>query len=60
MNLDRYYQIYNYLESDILPNNLTDNETKRLINQARYFEMKHKLLYKKNRKDSEQPLRVIK
>ena len=30
------------------------------MNQARFFEIRHHLLYKKNRKDSQQPLRVIK
>ena len=30
------------------------------MNQSRFFEIRHHLLYKKNRKDSQQPLRVIK
>ena len=60
MNLDQYINLYNYIELDILPNELTDIEEKQLIRQARHFETKHGLLYKKNRKDPTQPLRVIK
>jgi hypothetical protein len=60
MNLDQYSQLYNYIESDELPDEFTDIQKKQLINQARYFEVRHKLLYKKNRKDSDQPFQVIK
>ena len=60
MNLDRYIQLYNYLESDKIPEEFTDYQKKQLINQARYFEIRHNLLYKRNRKDTEHPFRVIK
>jgi Integrase zinc binding domain len=60
MNLDRYYQLYRYLETDEIPEEFTESQKKQLMNQARYFETKHKLLYKKNKKDPQQPLRVIK
>src|SRR5260364_218760 len=60
MNLDCYIQLYNYLESDEIPEEFTDYQKKQLINQARYFEIRHNLLYKRNRKDTKHPLRVIK
>src|SRR5260364_218377 len=60
MNLDRYIQLYNYLESDKILEEFTDYQKKQLINQARYFEIRHNLLYKRNRKDAEHPFRVIK
>ena len=60
MNLDWYQQLYDYLESEILPDDLTKYQQKQIMNQARFFEIRHHLLYKKNRKDSQQPLRVIK
>ena len=60
MNLDQYINLYNYLESDTLPKEITDIEEKQLIRQARHFETKYGLLYKKNRKDPTYPLRVIK
>jgi hypothetical protein len=60
MNLDRYYTIYKFLDTDKIPEDYTDRQKEQLINQARYFEIRHNLLYKKNRKDSDKPLRVIK
>jgi len=60
MNLNRYNQLYDYLESDKLPEEFTDYKKKQFINQARYFEIRHNLLCKKNQKDPEHPLRVIK
>ena len=60
MNLDQYSQLYYYLETDITPENFTERQRQQLINQARQFETKNNLLYKKNRKDPNKPLRVIK
>src|SRR5205085_12026253 len=60
MNLDRYQQLYDYLESEILPDDLTKYQQKQIMNQSRFFEIRHHLLYKKNRKDSQQLFRVIK
>ena len=59
MNLNRYNQLYDYLESDKLPEDFTDYEKKQLINQARYFEIRYNLLYKKNHKDSEHPFKLL-
>src|SRR5260364_291160 len=39
MNLDHYSQLYNYLESDKIPEEFTDYQQKQLINQERYFEL---------------------
>src|SRR6185437_15894271 len=60
MNLNQYNKLYDYLESDKLPEEFTDYEKKQLINQTRYFEIRYNLLYKKNQKDSEHSLQVIK
>lgn len=60
MNLDRYSQLYRYLETDITPEDFTERQRQQLINQARHFETKNNLLYKKNRKDLNKPLWVIK
>ena len=60
MNLDRYYTIYKFLDTDEIPEDYTDRQKEQLVNQARYFEIRHNLLYKKNRKDSDKLLRVIK
>ena len=60
MNLDRYYTIYKFLDTDEIPEDYTNRQKEQLINQARYFEIRHNLLYKKNRKDPDRPLQVIK
>ena len=60
MNLDHYQNLVNYLESDEIPLELTDHEKRTLIKQSNYYQLKNKLLYKKNRKDPEKPIRVIK
>jgi Integrase zinc binding domain len=60
MNLDRYIDLYNYIETDKVPDDYTEIEKRQLIRQARHFETRHGLLYKKNRKDPNQPIRVIK
>jgi hypothetical protein len=60
MNLDHYNNLVEYLETDELSPDLTEHEQRTLVKQSRYYQLKHKLLYKKNRKDSDKPLRVIK
>ena len=60
MNLDHYNNLVEYLETDELSPDLTEHEQRTLIKQSRYYQLKHKLLYKKNRKDPNKPLRVIK
>ena len=60
MNLDHYNNLVEYLETDELSPDLTEHEQQTLVKQSRYYQLKHKLLYKKNRKDPDKPLRVIK
>lgn len=60
MNLDQYQHLIEYIESDTLSPELTDNEKRILISQSRKYEVKNKLLYKKNRKKPDKPIRVIK
>src|SRR5260363_386585 len=60
MNLDQYQNLLEYLESDTLSPDLMDNEQRTIINQSRRYEVKNKLLYKKNRKDPDKPIRLIK
>ena len=60
MNLDQYQNLVEYLETDELPPDLTDFEKWTLLKQSRYYILKNKLLYKKNRKDLEKLIRVIK
>jgi len=60
MNLDRYQHLYNYLETEQLPDDLSRDEQKQIMNQSQFFEIQHNLLYKQNRRNNNQPLRVIK
>jgi len=60
MNLDLYYNLYNYIESDKLPDSLSQEQIKQLQHRARHFITKKGLLYKKNKKNPQYPLHVIK
>ena len=60
MNLDLYYNLYNYIESDKLPDSLSQKQIKQLQHHAKHFIIKKGLLYKKNKKIPQYPLRVIK
>ena len=56
MNLDQYQNLVEYLETDELPPDLTDFEKWILLKQSRYYELRNKLLYKKNRKNLNKPI----
>ena len=45
MNLDRYQHLYNYLETEQLPDDLSRDEQKQIMNQSQFFEIRHNLLY---------------
>src|SRR6185312_6230600 len=60
MNLDQYYNLYHYLNTDQFPNRFTNQKKKQLMTQAKYFEIRYHLLYKKNKRNPDKPLRVIK
>jgi hypothetical protein len=60
MNLDQYQHLVEYLDTDEIPTNLTENEKRTIVKQSRYYYLKNRILYKKNRKDSNQLIRVIK
>ena len=60
INLDLYYNLYNYIESDKLFDFLSQEQIKQIQYCARHFITKKGLLYKKNKKNPQYPLRVIK
>ena len=51
MNLDHYQNLLEYLEIDEFPLDLTDFEKQTLIKQSRFYEVRNRMLYKKNRKN---------
>lgn len=60
MDLDRYQNIYNFLNSQAIPTDFTSYQRTQLQNQAKYFEIKNGLLYKRNKRNLDHPLRVVK
>ena len=59
MNLDHFQNLLEYLETDEFPLDLTDFEKRTLIKQSRFYEVRNRMLYKKNRKNRDRPIRVI-
>ena len=53
MNLDQYQHLVEYLDMNIFSSNLTDIEKWTIIKRSKFYKLRNRLLYKKNRKDSE-------
>ena len=60
MNLDNYINIYNYLSSSTLPDNLSMEQRKRLIQTTRPYFVKNQTLYKRNKSNIDHSQQVIK
>ena len=60
MNLDEYVEIYNYLDSLILPANLSSELQKKFITKTKAYFIQHFQLYKRNHLNSDEPQQVIK
>ena len=59
MNLDYYQNLLEYLETDKFSLDLMDFEKRTLIKQSKFYEVRNRMLYKKNRKNRDRPIRVI-
>ncbi|CAH1770486.1 949_t:CDS:2, partial [Entrophospora sp. SA101] len=60
MDLNLYYNLVKYLSDLIYPESSTDEEQKKIRSQAKYFIVREGILYKKNKKNPQRPLRVVK
>ena len=60
MEPDTYYQLTRFLDDLTLPNNLEDNQRRSFKAKAKQYLLINGLLYKRNRKNPQRPLRVIK
>ena len=60
MNLDTYYQLTQYLDDLTQPTGFTDKEKRSFKAKARHYMLLNGLLYKRNRRNPQRPLRVIK
>ena len=59
MDPNQYHQIYQYLHQQILPTFNTPREKQKFINFCKNFEIKMNYLYKKNKKNNNQIIKVI-
>ena len=60
MNLEEYVNIYNYLDSLILPANLSMELQKKFIAKTKPYFIQHYQLYKRNHLNSDEPQQVVK
>ena len=60
MDTDTYYQLTRFLDNLTLPDQLDDKQRQSFKAKAQHYLLINGLLYKKNRKNSQRPLRVIK
>ena len=60
MNLEEYVNIYNYLDSFILPANLSMELQKKFIAKTKPYFIQYYQLYKRNRLNSDEPQQVVK
>src|SRR5256714_5222362 len=59
MDSQHYYNLYNYLLSQQLPSQFSQQQIQQLIKQSRNYCIQHELLYKKDQKDPKTLYRVI-
>ena len=60
MDLDTYYQLINYLDDIILPTTFTPTQIRSFKSKAKHYMVRNGILYKKNSKNPQRPLRVLK
>ena len=60
MDLNLYYNLVKYLSDLIYPESSTDEEQRKIRSQSKYFIVREGILYKKNKKNPQRPLRVVK
>jgi len=60
MDLIEYSQLVNYLDTLNLPEELSTKEQLKFKNKAKHYITRNEILYQRNKKDLNQPLKVIK
>src|SRR6185369_3132958 len=60
MNIEDYYNLKNYLETSTLPTGLTLLKQQQLKNQSTHYLIRNHILYRRNKKIPQEPLKVIK
>jgi Integrase zinc binding domain/Integrase core domain len=59
MDLIEYYQLVNYLETLQLPENLDLKEQRKLKNKAMHYLIDNNILFRRNKRNKDTPLKVI-
>ena len=59
MDLIEYYQLVNYLDTLQLPENLDLKEQRKLKNKAMHYLVNNNILFRRNKRDKDTPLKVI-
>src|SRR5215813_2672200 len=59
MDLEQYNNIFNYLTQKQYPSNFNQHQKHKLTNQASNYEIKNNFIYKKDKRKSNNLLRVI-
>ncbi|KAG9287498.1 hypothetical protein G9A89_023870 [Geosiphon pyriformis] len=59
MNIQKYQQLQHYINTQQFKENLSQMEQKSIKQQSKYFITHQNILYWKNRRDLDQPTRVI-
>src|SRR5215210_7802734 len=60
MNLKDYYNLKFFLKTSTLPTGLTLLEQQQLKNQSTHYIIRNHILYRRNKKTPQEPLKVIK
>src|ERR1044071_274869 len=59
MDSDTYYQLLQYLTDFILPTHMNEQQKRAIIRKSRYYVSIDGHLFKKNRKEPNRPLKVV-
>ena len=59
MEKEHYYNLYNYLISQQIPNQFSQQQIRQLIQQSKNYRIQHELLYKKDKKNPATLYKVI-
>src|SRR6266498_391456 len=59
MDLDTYYRLLQYLDDLVLPADLQSSQLRNFKNKAKGYLVRNGILYKRNSRNPQRPLRVI-
>src|SRR3954451_5343499 len=60
MDIELYYQLYNYLNNQTFPESQSPKERKQFLTKTKYYQLYNGQLFKKPRRNNQQLIKVIK